>query len=299
MVSAPLPGYSEVAWHQAWPIPAESPRSHRNQRKTPQAPGKTVKTHLHITLAVLPALMAGCAGLERVDLTRVEFALGVGVGAALAGLALALGTLWLRRLNLRARLRRELEHLLHWTGQEGVFHKAGILRRLSAMGGQPVQLDGAWLAGAELPEVRLERARMRGTRLDGANLRGANLRHADLFGAELHDADLAMADLRGANLRGADLRGAVLAKARLEGANLHRAILIDADLSGVDLRQARITAARFSNDDPGPLYRVLHPSVEDWIREALDEQGRYVGDSHDDAGTDDLPLFANKAGGAD
>lgn len=61
-------------------------------------------------------------------------------------------------------------------------------------------------------------------------LRVVNLQKAYLCGADLRDADLRDADFREANLIDADLRGADLRGANLSGANLKDADLCDADI---------------------------------------------------------------------
>lgn len=61
-------------------------------------------------------------------------------------------------------------------------------------------------------------------------LRVVNLQKAYLCGADLRDADLRGADFREANLIEADLRGADLRGANLSGANLKDADLCDADI---------------------------------------------------------------------
>lgn len=61
-------------------------------------------------------------------------------------------------------------------------------------------------------------------------LRVVNLQKAYLCGADLRDADLRDADFREANLIEADLRGADLRGANLSGANLKDADLCDADI---------------------------------------------------------------------
>ena len=74
-----------------------------------------------------------------------------------------------------------------------------------------LNLDGAWLPGAELTfgrldQVSLEEANLRKAILQHAVLTRARLRGADLRGARLQGADLSDADLRDADLQGADLR---------------------------------------------------------------------------------------------
>ena len=61
---------------------------------------------------------------------------------------------------------------------------------------------------------------LRVVNLQKAYLCGADLRDADLRDADFREANLIEADLRGANLRGANLSGADLIGAKLDGANL-------------------------------------------------------------------------------
>lgn len=202
--------------------------------------------------------------------------------AATAALLLAWGRLSHRR-HLREALRRELRHLGPAAGEEAVLRKAGLLRDLNALGDVPGDLDGCVLTGAGLQGVRLTGCSLRGAHLAGAQLQGAALDGADLFGAELTGANLALAGLRGANLRGCALSGASLVKAALPGANLHRAELVDTDLHGADIRGARLSLARFARPVAAPLQLTVHPSVDDWIRARLDEQGRYREDGPEPA----------------
>jgi hypothetical protein len=138
-----------------------------------------------------------------------------------------------------------------------------------------IQLDNAYLVGADLKQAWMPEAFLREAKLWMADLRGANLIKADLREANLWMADLSMtypsmthpsmthlskADLRGANLREAKLRGAHLGEANLRGAdlreaklgaylgeaNLRGADLSGADLSGADLRGADLREAKLS-----------------------------------------------------
>lgn len=171
--------------------------------------------------------------------------------------------------------RRELDYFLAVASEEGVLRKQGLLRSLHNLGASPNALEKAALPGANLAGLNLQNCNLKGANLRGANLRGCTLASADLFGVDLHGADLSMANLRGANLRGADLSSACLVKAELEHANLHRANLVDANLDGVSLDSVRLHKARFAGREPDVLDQTLHPSVEDWIRERLDERGYF------------------------
>lgn len=86
-----------------------------------------------------------------------------------------------------------------------------------------IQLDIAYLAGADLEQVWMPHASLR-----QAALFGANLREAMLIGANLREAVLLRTDLSAAFLWNADLSAA-----KLSGAKLDRAKLSGADLSGV------------------------------------------------------------------
>ena len=111
-----------------------------------------------------------------------------------------------------------------------------------------VQLDNAYLSGADLkqvwmPQASLRKANLRRADLTGAHLTGAHLSKADLRGAYLSGAYLSEADLRGADLRGAHLTGAHLSKADLSTAQLIAANLTGADLTGADLTGAYLDQA--------------------------------------------------------
>ena len=108
-----------------------------------------------------------------------------------------------------------------------------------------IQLDNAYLRGADLKQVWMPQASLRKVDLSGADLSGARLNEADLNrtyfnGAKLSGADLSGADLRGAKLSGADLSWAKLSGAYLSGADLDGANLSEADLSEADLRGANL-----------------------------------------------------------
>ena len=93
-----------------------------------------------------------------------------------------------------------------------------------------IQLDNAYLRGADLEQVWMPQASLQQVNLSEAHLRGANLNNADLRGADLRETDLRGADLRETDLRGADLR-----ETDLRGADLRGADLRETDLSGVNL----------------------------------------------------------------
>ena len=113
--------------------------------------------------------------------------------------------------------------------------------RPESLDASQIQLDHAYLSGADLKQAWLP----------GASLRGANLYMTDLTGADLNEADLSKAYLSKiylskAGLRAADLRAAELQNAHLDEAYLRRAKLRGVDLSGADLRRAILEEADLS-----------------------------------------------------
>ena len=122
-----------------------------------------------------------------------------------------------------------------------------------------IQLDSAYLRGADLKQVWMPQASMRKVDLSGADLSRANLSEADLSGAKLNEADLSGAKLSGAKfneaelirakLNEADLNRTYFNGARLSGADLRGADLRGADLSGADLSWARLSGAYLSEAD--------------------------------------------------
>ncbi len=109
-----------------------------------------------------------------------------------------------------------------------------------------IQLDNAYLRGADLKQVWMPQASLRKVDLNEAELRGARLNEADLRGAYLSEADLS-----GARFSGADLSEAELIRAKLNEADLNRtyfngAKLSGAELSGADLRGAKLSGADLS-----------------------------------------------------
>jgi uncharacterized protein YjbI with pentapeptide repeats len=124
-----------------------------------------------------------------------------------------------------------------------------------------VNLDRAYLVGANLKQVWMPEASLREANLSEANLSEANLSGANLSGANLLRANLSGANLSRANLSGAYLSAAVLHKtklykailnsadlgsARLGGATLNEANLSEADLSGTDFSDTRLYNANLS-----------------------------------------------------
>ena len=141
-----------------------------------------------------------------------------------------------------------------------VFKEAFPLARSLNQGGPQsldatgIQLDNAYLRGADLKEIWMPQASLRNVDLSEADLRGAKLNEADLNEAELSRARLNEADLNktyfnGAKLSGADLSGADLRGAKLNGADLSWAKLSGAFLSGADLDGANLSEADLSEAD--------------------------------------------------
>ena len=117
-----------------------------------------------------------------------------------------------------------------------------------------IQLDSAYLRGADLKQVWMPQASMRKVDLSGADLSRANLSEADLSGAKLNEADLSgakfnEAELIRAKLNEADLNRTYFNGAKLSGADLRGADLRGADLSGADLSWARLSGAYLSEAD--------------------------------------------------
>ncbi len=95
----------------------------------------------------------------------------------------------------------QLTDFLRWEGEEAVFRKVGIIRRLNELDGKLPNFDHAYLVGASLDFADLT----------GTNLCFANLSRADLSGARLQDAFLGFANLDSVNLYKSNLYGANLA----------------------------------------------------------------------------------------
>jgi uncharacterized protein YjbI with pentapeptide repeats len=119
-------------------------------------------------------------------------------------------------------------------------------RRPESLDATGIQLDNAYLRGADLKQVWMPQASLRNVDLNEANLREAELSEARLSGARLNEAELSRARLSRANLSEAELNRARLNEADLNGANLNGANLNGADLSGADLRGADLRGADLS-----------------------------------------------------
>ena len=185
---------------------------------------------------------------------------------------------WARATEKRRRIlryREELGYLRSWSGEEGRRRKTGLIRALNELDAAPRELENAVLARADLKGANLRGCNLKNADLRRADLQGALLDGADLRGADLSGANLSRAGLSRANLRGCNLEDAELAKVRMDEANLHRANLVNANLYGTDLARVRLERARFAVRGEGGLLREVHSSVEDWVRERLDEHGLY------------------------
>jgi uncharacterized protein YjbI with pentapeptide repeats len=118
-----------------------------------------------------------------------------------------------------------------------------FVRGIQSLDATGIQLDNAYLRGADLKQVRMPEASLRNANLKGATLSGADLFKAKLCEASLTGADLSNASLIRANLfktwlRQADLSEADLSEADLTGANFNEANLSRAILNKVNLEEA-------------------------------------------------------------
>ena len=95
---------------------------------------------------------------------------------------------------------------------------------------QFVEMNKAYLKGANLTSANLTNANLSGANLSRANLKDANLYHANLQGANLEGADIYHANLEGADLRGANLKGADMRDVNLNNASLNSANLTGAKI---------------------------------------------------------------------
>lgn len=131
-----------------------------------------------------------------------------------------------------------------------VFREAYPLARSQNQGGSQsldatgIQLDNAYLKGADLKQVWMPQASLRNVDLSGADLSGARLSEARLNSARLNEADLSSA-----RLNEADLSGAELIRSRLNEANLNKSYFNMTNLSGADLRGADLRGARLNGAD--------------------------------------------------
>ncbi len=112
-------------------------------------------------------------------------------------------------------------------------------------------LRQAWMRGASLNKANLIAASLNPIQLEDAILTEAQLGGANLSGAYLSKANLSQAVLENtflkeANLSEAKLSRAVLKDAIVIGANLGQAVLENADLTGANLSKANLTGANLT-----------------------------------------------------
>lgn len=108
-------------------------------------------------------------------------------------------------------------------------------RSPAALDAGGMQLDSAYLRGADLEQAWMSETFLRKADLREAHLNGAQLNRVHLNRAKLNGAELNKAKLRGANLSGAKLINVKLKEADLSEATLYKADLSGADLSGANL----------------------------------------------------------------
>jgi uncharacterized protein YjbI with pentapeptide repeats len=104
-----------------------------------------------------------------------------------------------------------------------------------------VQLDRAYLSGADLRTIWMPQAYLRDAILNRVDLTDALLSDTVFVGAELKGAQFTNAQLRRANLSHTTLTGANLSRTKLRGAICIGANFSEADLSGADLPGANLT----------------------------------------------------------
>ncbi|MCP4684345.1 MAG: pentapeptide repeat-containing protein [bacterium] len=128
----------------------------------------------------------------------------------LFGVILSLYNAWReRRVQIRE-YEDQLTDFLFWTGEEGVYRKAGIIRRLNGRWARLPSLKNVYLRDASLRWADFSHTDLRGAEFSGADLRGTDFWHADLAGANLADSDLRGAEFFHANLHRVNFRGASL-----------------------------------------------------------------------------------------
>ena len=224
-----------------------------------------------LILAGLPAQAPAADGVAELPAMLLQ-----GLVTALVMGAMLLGWSYFSgKRNMIRQLRRELRYFKTWSDREGIYRKVGLLRELNELGAPPGELEGIVLDGADLRGIDLKGCRLRGGHLNTADLQGAMLDGADLFGVEMAGANLELASLNGANLRSANLEGASMVRAEMAEADLQRANLTGVNLNKANLGRVNLHRARFAYRQAGLFQQTVHPSVEDWIRERLDEQGTY------------------------
>lgn len=163
---------------------------------------------------------------------------------------LALGVIvaWYNKHGNRIERIRSLQEDLHslrpLESEEAVFRKITLLKSLSALSAEGVDLSGSHLmmeSGVFLDKLRLHRVILDTARLSNAYLWNSDLRWANLTYTQLNGARLNNANLEGACLGFTNLMGADLSNANLRDANIF-GIMIDAStsLEGLQLDGARV-----------------------------------------------------------
>lgn len=109
---------------------------------------------------------------------------------------------------------------------------------------QNLELQEAYLSGANLINIYLGSADLSGTNFQTANLSNANLGYTNLS-----RTNFSRANLSGADLENASLIEANLSKANCERANLHSAHLSEVNLTGANLKNANLSRAILSETD--------------------------------------------------
>ncbi|HEY0757499.1 MAG TPA: pentapeptide repeat-containing protein [Ktedonobacteraceae bacterium] len=112
-----------------------------------------------------------------------------------------------------------------------------------------LQLDHAYLSGADLrtiwmPQAHLQEAFLNRVNLSGALLSDCMFTHAELKNADLSQTQLRRVDFSYANLTGADLSHTKLRKAIFTGANVAGVDFTAAELPQADLSQVNIEQAK-------------------------------------------------------
>ena len=115
-----------------------------------------------------------------------------------------------------------------------------------------LDLQDAYLLGADLHGADLSGANLRGVNLEGSNLLEANLSDVDLIGVNLHRANLISANRSGSKFYSANLSHVVaqhtdLSNTSFGSANLSHAHLEWADLSGANFSTTDLSGALLQN----------------------------------------------------
>jgi len=137
---------------------------------------------------------------------------------------------WRTKKERFIRYAEELADYKDWNQEEGIYRKAGIIKRFSLSKEKlpPLHyfyLEGVNLRGLELKEVDLFRSK-----LNRAILSDTDFNKAFLRASEFNEADITYATLNGADFGGSDLVGAKLNNSRL----------IETDFSASNLKNAKL-----------------------------------------------------------